>query len=416
MKKLLLLLLIIFLCVNTTRAQRPLNIQRESSPSVSGLLWKSKQIPVCWLNPETDVSGKRTVIIQAIKESWAKYIGNEFQWVDKCRPINEVSLPEIRILINAKPDRSYSSIGTYSWVNINGRWTFPDTSRKRVQGLSSPEWDTHTMYLSFGHYYTGVSERQALRFTAIHEFGHALGFLHEQTADNVPQSCIDRLPSLGSQIDERKIYEDTYGSFGIIFTSYDIDSIKNYCRPDLLKDRLSVQDIVSVQSIYPRVEQTVANATEYFSISDLHQEKCLTVAGTSSVQMNECAVGDDNQLWIFQENADHSFTISPKTNTNRSLTVSSEAIGKLVSGELKTNYEEILALLGEPQGTTSNWFRTPTSKDGFILQLSFSGFVLDRDTWDDNRKKVILYKNWRGSNQVWKITKLSTDLQGVKRN
>ena len=57
-------------------------------------------------------------------------------------------------------------------------------------GLSGPEWDTHTMYLSFGHYYTGVSERQALRFTAIHEFGHALGFLHEQTANNAPQTVL----------------------------------------------------------------------------------------------------------------------------------------------------------------------------------------------------------------------------------
>jgi hypothetical protein len=415
MAKLSLLLLTLCIFVVGTNAQRPLNIQRESSPSVSGLLWKTRKIPVCWLNPESDVRGQKEIVIKAIRDSWSRFIGSEFQWVNKCKPLSQVTMPEIRILINPEPDRSYSSIGTYSWVNVNGNWTFPETSRKTVAGLSGPEWDTHTMYLSLGHYYTGVSELKGLRFTAIHEFGHALGFLHEQTADNVPQSCIERLPSLGSSVDERKIYDDAYGSYGIIYTNYDADSIMNYCRPDLLKDQLSAQDIVSVQSIYPRTEQTVTNASEYFSISDSSQERCLTTVGLSMVQMNDCSTADDNQLWIFVENADHSFIISPKTNPNKSLTVGVEALEKLVSGELKTKYEEIVTLLGVHQGTASDWFRTPTGKDGFILQLSLSGFVLDRDTWDDNRRKVILYKNWRGSNQVWKITKVSTDLKAPNR-
>lgn len=417
-KKALFLLLMICLLTATGKAQRPQPPGTQAAPhvSVEGLLWKTRQIPVCWLNPESDVRSQRKLVIQAINDSWAKYVGREFQWNEKCQPISKVSSPEIRILINLGPVRSSSSIGTINWSKSNEKWTFAKSPQDGVETSSNAEWETFTMYLGLGHFYPEVAEKQGLRFTAIHEFGHALGFLHEQTANNVPQSCIDMLPSMGGRKDERKICEDAYGSYGIVFTNYDADSIMNYCRPNLLKDELSAQDIVAVQSIYPRTEQTVRNFGEYFTISDTAQQTCLTVSGSSLVQMSTCASAAENQLWAFAENADHSFVIRPKGDANKSLTISSDAIQKIVSGALKTKYEEIVPTLGVNQGSASNWFRTPTKNDAFILQLSLSGFVLDRDTWDESRKKVILYKNWRGDNQVWKVTKALGDAKAPKRN
>lgn len=446
----LLYLLILISSVYKVTAQKP------EAPSVTLLLWtKTDRIPVCWIDPENDAINGRQIVIQAINDSWAKYIGKTFEWNDKCRSIDQVKEPEIRIFIDPNPVRSFSSIGTYSWIRSNGKWIFPDSSIDKDMVTNNPEWRTHTMYLSFGHYYFYVTDKEkALRFTAIHEFGHALGFLHEQTANNVPESCLERLEQLGSNRNERKIVEDAYGSFGIFYTDYDADSIMNYCRPDLFKDELSQRDIFAVQSIYPKsstVENVADNnsnntsnifttavtdnnstnkktkinphktintaiagiddrnfsklSDDYYTISDRSNDKCLTVIASSSVKMLKCAKNNERQLWMFTENSSHSFLITPKIDPDKTLTISKNNIDKIISGELRTKYQEIDIVLDKNQNEASNWFRTPINENEFILQLSLGGFVLDRDTWDESGEKIILYKNWKGGNQVWRIKK-----------
>lgn len=408
-------------------------VAQTKSISVEGLLWRTDRIPVCWLNPESDANGGRATVVQAVNDSWAKYIGKNFEWNDKCKPLSQVTEPEIRILIDPNAERSNASIGTYSWILTNGKWVFPDSSRDMKMVTTDPEWRTHTMYLSFGPYYYFIESKKALRFTAIHEFGHALGFLHEQTADNVPESCLERLEQLGGSRNERKMDENSYGSFGIIYADYDADSIMNYCRPNLFSDSLSLRDIRAVQSIYPKsttdgstvsitanktaVNTTITSVTSiigndsvslpknYYIVSDRRSEKCLTAVNSSIVKMLKCAKNDEKQLWAFTENPAHNFIINPKINPEKTLTISKNNIDKLASGELRTKYQEINVILDNNQNEASSWFRTPINENEYILQLSLSGFVLDRDTWDESREKVILYKNWKGGNQIWRITK-----------
>lgn len=402
-------LLVLDICVvlpQIPKAKAQLDI--EKAPIVTGLLWKTSKIPVCWLNPESDPNGSgRKLVIKAIEESWAKHIGKNFEWNVVCQPIDQVSAPEIRILIDPAPSRSSSSIGTYSWIYSNGNWKFPDSSRHDLL-TPNQEWQTYTMYLSFGDYY-GLGP-QGLRYTAIHEFGHALGFLHEQTALDVPESCLENLSRLGSSRDEPQRVKDFYGSYGIYYTRYDEDSVMNYCRSDLFADRLSKGDMNLARRYYPMPDYVVANTpSDYYSISDRKFQKCLTTTPDRKVKMYPCSTQNMNQSWTFTENADHSFVIRPKSLPSTTLTVDAVAIEKIVSGRLKTNYEEVGIMIGELRGDASHWFRTPTNsenKDEFIFQLSLSGFVLDWDTWDRTKhENVILYKDWKGDNQVWKVSK-----------
>jgi hypothetical protein len=76
---------------------------------------------------------------------------------------------------------------------------------------------------------------------AVHEFGHALGFAHEQNRPDTPGECAE-LPQGQSG--------DT------VLTPWDLSSVMNYCNPVYNNDGdLSAWDITALQAVYGRANK-----------------------------------------------------------------------------------------------------------------------------------------------------------------
>lgn len=112
-----------------------------------------------------------------------------------------------------------------------------------------------------------------IRTIAVHEFGHALGFTHEQNRRDTPKSLCS-----GQE----------QGTVGDIFlTPWDLDSVMNYCNPKWSGDgKLSRLDIEGLQTWYGKPNdpfsryqgQWVAKLT-YSDPSCVADDIRLTVAG-----------------------------------------------------------------------------------------------------------------------------------------
>lgn len=70
----------------------------------------------------------------------------------------------------------------------------------------------------------------------VHVFGHAIGFLHEQSRPDTPGECFD---------------EHGKKQEGVELTPYDPASVMNYCNPKYdIFGNLSALDISAVQRVY----------------------------------------------------------------------------------------------------------------------------------------------------------------------
>jgi hypothetical protein len=173
--------------------------------------WPKSSVYVCWENPDDRFKNDMNLVRAAVLESWEAASALRFTGWQKCAPENA----GIRILI--------------------------DDSGPHTQGL--------------GRYLDGVKDGMVLNFTfenwsqscrtmhdfcvraiAVHEFGHAIGFAHEQNRPDAPGEC-------------QQLRQGTDGT--LLLTPYDPHSVMNYCNPDYNNNgKLSRYDTEAVQNVY----------------------------------------------------------------------------------------------------------------------------------------------------------------------
>jgi len=206
--------------VASLASANPFDNNSSSSPSntdsfpLDTVIWPSTNIPVCWEDASKNpiLQGE---VETAVTQQWESNSLVDFTGWEQCPT---TSFPGVRIGVD--------DIGPH--VKYMG---------KDLAG------QPNGMILNFTYNNWGASCASNITFCtqviAIHEFGHVLGFAHEQNRDDTPATCT--YPAQGT-------------SGNVIFTDWDIASVMNYCNPSWNGDgNLSIIDIMTVQTYYGNI-------------------------------------------------------------------------------------------------------------------------------------------------------------------
>jgi hypothetical protein len=172
-------------------------------------------IYVCWENKADEYQTERETVRTAIESTWQNHSNLQFLGWERCAEDNS----GIHIFVS---DEGPHTVGLGK--DLDGR------NRGMVLNFTFNNWS--------GSCAASEEERSyCVRGIAVHEFGHAIGFAHEQNRPDKPGECrqLAQGPSTGA----------------VMLTPYDPDSVMNYCNKKYNNDGiLSTLDVVALQSQY----------------------------------------------------------------------------------------------------------------------------------------------------------------------
>lgn len=207
---------------------------------------KPYKISVCFRKTKFETPEYRKWVREAADDSWAALSDIKFDWFD-CDDDKKKAAKAIRITFRALEDSrgSWPGIGQpevdCTWYRDNLATPPADWTAKKIKdALQSCE---EGMKFNFGK--PGETTEDRARATSVHEFGHALGFDHEQVlGDKRSKAC--------QQTKDEKEQAATRNTSQSI-TDYDPSSVMNYCYEEawVADDKwLSRLDIQGLQKIY----------------------------------------------------------------------------------------------------------------------------------------------------------------------
>jgi hypothetical protein len=184
---------------------------RQHANVVAAAIWKKRSIYVCWENPSVNYEREMAFVRQEIAQTWESESQLRFTGWEKCEKANF----GIRILIDDSGPHT-KGLGTQIDGVPNGM----------VLNFTFANWSPSC----------ASSREYCIKAIAGHEFGHAIGFAHEQNRPDAPGEC-------------RQIAQG--GNGDTLLTPYDPHSIMNYCNAKWNNDaKLSPLDIDAVRQLY----------------------------------------------------------------------------------------------------------------------------------------------------------------------
>lgn len=232
---------------------------REHAWVILESVWLKPQVYVCWENPSAEFKREMSLVRQEATDTWEHESRLQFTGWEKCAPENK----GIRIQID---DSGPHTIGLGRQIDAqpNGM----------VLNFTFANWSPSCQ----------STRDYCIKAIAGHEFGHAIGFAHEQNRPDIPGEC--REPPQGANGDK-------------LLTPYDQNSIMNYCNVKWNNDaKLSPLDIDAVRQLYGAPIVQSGNAAPPLSIQRQQAAASQALESSTNPHLREHAYRAWGTEWV----------------------------------------------------------------------------------------------------------------------